>query len=176
MIVMTTKTDQNNIAYISIGSNLGDKLDNCRNGFAALGETDGIIVEDLSKYYQTEPMGYTDQPWFVNAAARILTSLAPLDLLKALKSLESEFGRINNVRFGPRTLDFDIIFYNDMVIEIPDLIIPHPRMYEREFVLRPICDLAPDLIHPVLKKSSRQLLADLAAENQKCIQMEPMIN
>lgn len=152
LIVMTTNTDQNNIAYISIGSNLGNKLENCQNGFAALGETDNIKVEDLSKYYQTEPMGYTDQPWFVNAAARILTSLNPIDLLKALKLLESKFGRIDNVRFGPRILDFDIIFYNDVVTEIPDLIIPHPRMHKREFVLRPICDLSPDLIHPVLKK------------------------
>ena len=91
--------------------------------------------------------------------------------------LESEFGRIDkSIRFGPRILDFDIIFYNDIVTEIPDLIIPHPRMHQREFVLRPICDLAPDLIHPVLKKSSRQLLDELAPERQKCIQLEPTVN
>ncbi len=167
------KTDQVNIAYISIGSNMGGKLENCLKGLAALGEIDRIAIEDWSEFYMTEPMEYTDQPWFVNSAARIRTTLGPFDLLKILKSLEAELGRIGSSRrFGPRVLDFDIIFYNDIVIETPGLVIPHPRMHHREFVLRPICDLAPDMVHPVLKKSSLQLLDEVAAEKQKCIRME----
>jgi len=166
-----------NTAYISIGSNMGEKLENCLKGLAALGEIDRIAIEDRSEFYLTEPMEYTEQPWFVNAAARINTTLDPFDLLKILKSLESELGRIDSsLRYGPRVLDFDIIFYNDIIIETPGLIIPHPRMHNREFVLRPICDLAPGMMHPVLKKSPRQLLDQLAAENQKCIRMESMVN
>ena len=175
--ITDNQSDQMNIAYISIGSNMGEKLENCRNGLAALDETEKIIIEDLSEFYMTEPMEYTDQPWFVNAAARINTTLDPFDLLKTLKSLEVELGRVaSSLRYGPRILDFDIIFYNDVILETPGLIIPHPRMHHREFVLRPICDLAPDLMHPALKKSSRQLLDELAAENQKCIRMEEMVH
>jgi len=169
--------DQINIAYISIGSNMGDKLENCRKGLAALDEIDRIVIEDRSEFYMTEPMEYTEQPWFVNAAVRISTNLGPFDLLKILKSLEAQFGRIDSsLRYGPRVLDFDIIFYNDIIIKTSGLIIPHQRMHHREFVLRPICDLAPDMIHPVLKKSSLQLLDEVAAENQKCIKMEAKVN
>lgn len=176
-LITDKQTDQMNIAYISIGSNMGEKMENCRKGLAALDEIDSIVIEDRSEFYMTEPMEYTDQPWFVNSAARISTTLDPFDLLKILKLLESKLGRIDSsLRYGPRVLDFDIVFYNDIVIETPGLIIPHPRMHHREFVLRPICDLAPDMIHPVLKKSSLQLLDEVAAENQKCIRMEAIIN
>ncbi|MDO9264220.1 MAG: 2-amino-4-hydroxy-6-hydroxymethyldihydropteridine diphosphokinase [Desulfosalsimonadaceae bacterium] len=173
---MKQYTDYRNIAYISTGSNMGDKLENCRNGLAALGQTDGIRIESISAFYLTEPMEYADQPWFVNAAVRIRTTLEPLDLLAALKNLEQRSGRVDSgIRFGPRTLDFDIIFYNDMVLDTPMLIVPHPRMHEREFVLRPICDLAPDLMHPVLKKTACQLLGILQPGGQQCIRMEETI-
>ncbi len=164
-----------NTAYISTGSNMGDKLGNCRQALAALSQIASVRVESVSRFYLTEPMEYSDQPWFVNAAAKIKTSLTPFELLEVLKSFEVEYGRVDNgVRFGPRPLDFDIIFFNDMIIETPHLIVPHPRMHNREFVLRPISDMAPGMIHPVFKKSIRELLEDLSPQSQQCIKMEEM--
>lgn len=165
-----------NIAYVSTGSNLGDKLENCRNGLAALDRTDGIRIESVSHFYLTEPMEYSDQPWFVNAAACIRTALAPFDLLSALKTLEQQAGRVaGGIRFGPRPLDFDIIFFNDMVLDSSLLVVPHPRVHEREFVLRPICDLDPNLVHPVLKKTAGELLAALSPDGSQCIRMKETI-
>jgi len=166
-----------NTAYISTGSNMGDKLENCRKALAALNRTDTVEIESISRFYFTEPMEYSGQPWFVNAAAKIRTSLTPADLLAVLKLFEVEYGRVDSgVRFGPRPLDFDIIFYNDLIIETPQLIVPHPRMHHREFVLRPISDLAPELIHPIFNKSIRELLDGLSMQNQQCIPMEEMAN
>lgn len=174
--MMKQHADYTNIAYLSTGSNMGDKLENCRSGLAALGQTDGIRIDSVSAFYLTEPMEYSDQPWFVNAAVRIRTSLSPLGLLAALKTLEQKSGRVDSgIRFGPRTLDFDIIFYNNIVLDAPMLIVPHPRLHEREFVLRPICDLVPDLMHPVLKKTTGQLLAALQSGGHQCIRMEETV-
>jgi 2-amino-4-hydroxy-6-hydroxymethyldihydropteridine diphosphokinase len=169
--------DKFHTVYISVGSNLGDRLENCRQGLAALNASGSVIVESISRYYFTEPMEYTDQPWFVNAAARIRTRLAPAELLTELKTLEAACGRKDTgVRFGPRPLDFDIVFFNDRVIDIPGLIVPHPRMHLREFVLRPLCDMSPDMMHPVLKKSIRELLDALKSSGQSCIPVEALAN
>jgi 2-amino-4-hydroxy-6-hydroxymethyldihydropteridine diphosphokinase len=165
-----------NTAYISTGSNMGEKHDNCLKALAALGRTDTVTVESISRFYLTEPMEYEDQPWFVNAAAKVRTSLGPADLLALLKSFEIKYGRKENgIRFGPRPLDFDIIFFNDLIIETEKLIVPHPRMHNREFVLRPINDLAPELIHPVFNKSISQLLDELSSQNQQCLLMEEAV-
>jgi len=173
----TITLDKFHTVYISVGSNLGDRLENCRQGMAALDALDSVHVEFISRYYFTEPMDYTDQPWFVNAAARIRTRLGPAELLAELKSLEAAYGRKDTgVRFGPRPLDFDIIFLDDRVIDIPDLIVPHLRMHLREFVLRPICDLAPEMVHPVLKKTIRELLYALKSSGQSCIPVEALAN
>jgi len=176
-IIMKVNTLPVNTAYISTGSNMGEKQDNCRRALAALNRTDTVTVESISRFYLTEPMEYSDQPWFVNAAAKIRTSLAPVDLLAVLKSFETKYGRADGgIRFGPRPLDFDIIFYNDLIIETEQLIVPHPRMQNREFVLRPISDLAPELIHPVYNKSIRQMLDELSIQNQQCILMKEVAN
>jgi 2-amino-4-hydroxy-6-hydroxymethyldihydropteridine diphosphokinase len=170
---MTIHTQLIHTAYISTGSNMGEKQDNCRNALFALNQTDTVTVESISRFYLTEPMEYLDQPWFVNAAAKIRTSLAPVDLLAMLKTFEIKFGREDSgIRFGSRPLDFDIIFFNDRIIDTEQLIVPHPRMHNREFVLRPINDLAPDLIHPVFNKSIRHLLDELSTQNQQCLLME----
>lgn len=143
--------------YIAIGSNLGDKLSNCKKGIELL-EKSGITILACSHFYKTEPVDYTDQDRFINAAVKAETGLAPLQLLKLLKSIEKEAGRVDTVRFGPRILDMDIIFYDDVITDDSGLIIPHPRMHKRRFVLAPICDIEPELVHPVLKQTMAALL------------------
>ena len=140
------------VAYISVGSNIGDSrviISDCR---AAL-ETDGAFHDvELSPLYETEPVGEIEQPPFLNGVFHCRTSLSPGRLLERLHKIEQRFGRTHEVRWGPRTLDLDIIFYGDLQISQHDLFIPHPRMAERGFVLKPLSDLAPDLIHPILGK------------------------
>jgi 7,8-dihydro-6-hydroxymethylpterin-pyrophosphokinase len=118
-------------------------------------------------------MELADQAWFINAAVQVSTRLAPLDLLSLLKTIESDMGRIaTNIRFGPRVLDFDIIFYNAEIIDTPQLIIPHPRMHCREFVLRPLGDLSPGLVHPVLNKNIAQLMHEIRDAGQQCVKIK----
>jgi 2-amino-4-hydroxy-6-hydroxymethyldihydropteridine diphosphokinase len=143
--------------YIAIGSNLGDKLSNCRKGIELL-EKSGITIVTCSHFYKTEPVDYADQDWFINAAVKAETDFAPLQLLKALKSIEKEVGRVETVRFGPRILDMDIIFYDDVIMDDSGLTIPHPRMHKRRFVLTPICDIDADIVHPALKQTMAELL------------------
>lgn len=154
--------------YVSVGSNLGDRLKNCRDGIAALISTGNVELEKESPFYQTEPVDYKDQDWFVNGAVRIFTDIDPLKLLKRLKMIETDTGRREKtIRFGPRILDLDIIFYDDRVIHSPELTIPHPRMHKRHFVLKPICDIDPHIVHPVLKESLVELLTRLDTKNQR---------
>jgi len=123
-------------AYICVGSNLGSKLENCRQGIAELSRGEASRLVDQSPVYQTEPVDYKDQDWFVNYVVKIETVLQPLVLLDRLKSIEDAAGRTrDSVRFGPRVLDLDIVFYDDMVMDHPRLVIPHPRMHESLFVI-----------------------------------------
>ena len=159
---------QTHTVLISAGSNIGDKSGNCKKGISALIRTESAVLLKESKLYKTEPVDYTDQDWFVNCAVKISTPLEPLELLTEIKRIESEAGRKKDaVRFGPRVLDLDIIFFDDRVIESDNLIIPHPRMHQRRFVLMPICDIDPNIVHPVFKKSIRTLLAELYDSGQK---------
>ncbi|MCU0597887.1 MAG: 2-amino-4-hydroxy-6-hydroxymethyldihydropteridine diphosphokinase [Desulfobacterales bacterium] len=161
-----------NTAYISFGSNMGDRITNCATGIRLLDGTADVNVERISEYYLTEPMDFADQDWFVNGAIKIGTLLDPLKLLSVLKSIEMKVGRKKSrVRFGPRVLDFDIIFYNNEFIDTPQLIVPHPRMHCREFVLRPMCDLAPGLIHPILHKNIKDLMQGLKDNRPQCIKI-----
>lgn len=154
-------------AYVSVGSNMGDRTDNCTRAIASLAGTDGIEVLCQSRFFHTEPVDYLQQDWFVNVMIKIKTTLDPAALLKTLKAVERKIGRKScGVRFGPRVLDMDIIFYEDMVLNELELTIPHPRMHKRHFVLRPFCDIDPEVIHPVLKKNVRQLRDALATDNQ----------
>ncbi len=146
-------------AYIAVGSNLGDKHQNCSQGIAALDRIQTITVTDRARFYKTAPVDYTDQDWFVNTAVRVATDLSPEGLLDRLKNIERDMGREKGgVRFGPRVLDLDIIFYDDLVLSTGILAIPHPRMHKRRFVLRPICDIDPTVMHPTLKSPVRDLL------------------
>lgn len=156
------------IAYISIGSNIGHPAENCSLGIAAIAATEGIELLAQSKLFLTEPVDYLEQPWFINAMVKIRTSLDPLSLLAALKNIEREAGRkAQAVKFGPRVLDLDILFYEDMVINSEILVLPHPRMHKRHFVLRPFCDIDPTVEHPVYKKNIQQLFDMLDERGQK---------
>jgi len=155
-------------AYLSVGSNIGDKAANCRRGIQALGAHPGVEVRCCSRLYRTAPVDYTDQDWFVNAAVRVATVLAPEALLDWLLEVERAAGRQRRgVRFGPRVLDLDIILFDDLVLGTERLTIPHPRMHNRRFVLQPICDMDPQLVHPVLKTPMDELLERLTDPHQE---------
>lgn len=147
-------------AYIGIGSNLGNRAENCVNAITLL-IADGVRVTSISSMIETEPWGIKEQPKFINMAIQIQTPLAPDDLLKLLKDIEVRSGRVPGPVWGPRIVDLDILFYEDLVMKTPELEIPHPGAGSRDFVLKPLAEIAPELIHPVLKKSVRELLHSL---------------
>lgn len=165
------KTDH--AVFISVGSNLGDKLDNCLRGIAALTESAQSSILGSSRFFRTSPVDYADQDWFVNAAVKIRTTMTPLALLDKLVSIQQQMGRkADAVRFGPRVLDLDILLYDDWIIRTPRLTIPHPRMHKRAFVLQPICDINPSIIHPVLGQTVADLLSHLDDKDQRVIPLE----
>lgn len=142
--------------YLALGTNLGDRPANLRAALAALEPR--VRIEAESRIYETPPWGFLDQPAFLNMALRAETDLSPADLLTFLKKLETDLGRAPTFRNGPRLIDIDILFYDDLVLDTPPLVIPHPRLHERDFVLVPLADIAPDFIHPLLHQSIRALL------------------
>ncbi|MEW6672330.1 MAG: 2-amino-4-hydroxy-6-hydroxymethyldihydropteridine diphosphokinase [Thermodesulfobacteriota bacterium] len=163
---------QRHVAFISVGSNIGDKLQNCRKGIAALTAGERAVLIGQSHFYRTEPVDYCDQDWFVNAVVKIETRNEPAALFRDLKSIEKDLGRKKEaVRFGPRILDLDILLYDRLVLESDMLIIPHPRMHQRRFVLQPMCDLDPCQEHPVLKSDMQTLLDALGESEQRIIQI-----
>ncbi|MBF0210714.1 MAG: 2-amino-4-hydroxy-6-hydroxymethyldihydropteridine diphosphokinase [Desulfamplus sp.] len=152
--------------FISIGSNMGDKYANCIRGIEHINQLHGTKVVDIAHFYKTSPVDYKEQEWFINSALKIETELEPDNLMVTLKNIEEKIGQYEkSVRFGPRIIDLDIIFYDDMLINRDNLTIPHPRMDKRCFVLKPLCDIAPNLIHPILGHSLKELLK--VVENDK---------
>ena len=152
-------------AYIGIGSNIGDKTANCKKAIELLKENPQIKVTKISDFYETEPVGYKKQEWFVNCAVEIETDLNPQELLLLCHMIESELGRERKIKYGPRTIDLDILLYNNDIIDTIGLKIPHPEMHKRRFVLEPLSDIAPDAVHPVLKKAIVELLNNLSEED-----------
>ena len=143
--------------YLGLGANVGNRLANLRLALARMQTF--ARVEAVSRLYETAPVGLKEQPPFLNAACRVTTGLEPAALLRFLKNLEAEIGRRpGGPLWGPRPIDLDILLYGERVVETDGLRIPHPRLAERAFVLAPLCDLAPELRHPVLGKTIRELL------------------
>jgi|SRR5579883_668428 len=140
--------------YLGLGSNVGDREGNLKSAIERL------PVVRVSPIYETEPVDYTDQPWFLNLVVEIETDLSPRDLLRFTAAIEQDLGRTRDIPKGPRTIDIDILFYGDVVVDEPDLQIPHPRIAERRFVLAPLADLAPDFRHPVTHRTVREMLAE----------------
>lgn len=144
--------------YLALGSNLGNRLANLKNAIANL--TPQMDVKKKSPVYETPPWGYADQPPFLNQCVMANTYLDPESLLGHLKRLETALGRETSFENGPRLIDIDILFYDDLILNTPPLVIPHPRLHTRGFVLVPLNDIAPDLVHPVLGKPVSELLLD----------------
>jgi 2-amino-4-hydroxy-6-hydroxymethyldihydropteridine diphosphokinase len=141
--------------YLSLGSNLGNRIKNLQNAISNLPPLVSIIIQ--SPVYKTAPWGYSDQPDFLNQCLKANTTLEPQDLLTYLKEIEVKMGRRETFRFGPRLIDIDILFYDDLILESSTLTIPHPRIGERAFIIIPLADIAPQLYHPVLQKTIQQL-------------------
>ncbi len=143
---------------LSIGSNLSHRIRRCREAVERLRRQDGITVVRCSSFYETSPWGRKDQPDFINAAVEVETELSPFELLGLLKDMETELGREEGERWGPRTIDLDIILWEDKTVDNRGLKIPHPEMHRRRFVLEPLGEIASGWVHPVLGKTVKELL------------------
>jgi 2-amino-4-hydroxy-6-hydroxymethyldihydropteridine diphosphokinase len=153
-------------ALIGLGTNLGRRLGNIRSAVAALSQAPGIELSGLSPLYETEPVGLTGQPKFLNAAALIGTTLGPQELLACLQGIEAGMGRKRGVKWGPRIIDLDILFYDQLVLHRPELEIPHPEAAKRAFVLVPVLDLCPEMVDPSSGKPLREILSGLDLQGQ----------
>ena len=155
-------------AFIGVGSNLNHPKERCAEAMKRVGNAEGVQVIGRSRWYATAPVGPVDQQDFVNGVLRAETRLDPADLLGTLKAIEADMGRRDGLRWGPRVIDLDLLLFGDRVSAGPNLTIPHPEIGERRFVLAPLCDLAPDGIHPISRKTFRQMLEDLG-EGQRVV-------
>lgn len=149
------------VVHLGIGSNLGDRQSNCIGAVRRLEEC-GLRILSQSSLVESEPWGVKDQPRFMNMAVEAETDLPPSELLELLKRVEKDMGREETFRWGPRVIDIDILFYDDDIIDIETLRVPHPFLHERGFVLAPLAEIAPDKVHPVLKKTVSEIFASSA--------------
>jgi 2-amino-4-hydroxy-6-hydroxymethyldihydropteridine diphosphokinase len=147
------------IVYLALGSNMGNRLANLKAAINNM--TPQMTVKKKSSVYETPPWGFKEQDAFLNQVIKVKTSLAPEPLLRHLKRLEAALGRVPNFQNGPRLIDIDILFFDGMIIDTPPLVVPHPRLHERAFVLAPLAEIAPEFIHPILQTSVESLLADV---------------
>ncbi len=152
-------------AYIGMGSNVGNKLLRCERALSEILKIDRHRLLAQSSFYKTKPLGYTAQDWFLNAVVKIETDFDARELLRSLKAVESRLGRRQSFRWGPRKIDLDLLFFDQEQIQSEALEIPHPRLHERQFVLVPLAEIDPHLMHPVLKKTVLELL-ELLKEDQ----------
>ena len=148
--------------YLSLGSNLGDRESNLRTAIEKLGQLGTVLA--VSSFYETEPVDFAAQPWFLNCAVALRTELMPKLFLSKMLAIEQQMGRRRNLPKGPRTIDIDLLLYGDVVVDTARLQVPHPRMAARRFVLAPLADLAPDLRHPVTRQPVHEMLQAAPAQ------------
>ena len=149
------------VAYLSLGSNIGQRENYLREAITRLGNAGKVV--SISSFFETEPVEFTDQPWFLNCAVSLETNQSPQQLMQTALQIERDMGRVRDQNKGPRTIDIDILLFGNIVIDSPELTIPHPAMHQRRFVLEPLAEIAPDIEHPVLKKTIRELHEELPA-------------
>jgi 2-amino-4-hydroxy-6-hydroxymethyldihydropteridine diphosphokinase len=150
----------NNIAYLSLGSNIGDREAHLRDAIARLDACGR--VQAVSSFYETEPVEFTEQAWFLNCSVALETKVTPEELITCLLRIEREMGRERIQKKGPRIIDIDILLFGELVVNAPDLTVPHPAMAARRFVLEPLAEIAPEVRHPVLKQTIQEMLDELA--------------
>ena len=153
-------------AFIGIGSNLGDPLQNCLDSIDRIGNIPGCSIIGLSDLYWTEPVGIEGQDWYINGVVSISAGISAQDLMKRLFAIEEDMGRIRKVRWEPRVIDLDVLLFGCDIIHEQDLIVPHPLMHARKFVMAPMVDLAPDLEHPAFGKTMTELLQAIPEDKQ----------
>jgi len=164
-----------NLVYLSLGSNVGDRETQLQDARAKLMTVGRVLAE--SSFYETEPVEFTQQPWFLNCALALETSETPQQLMAAILSIEEEMGRRRVQKKGPRAIDIDILLFDGAILDSPDLTIPHPAMQQRRFVLEPLAEIAPELFHPVLKKTIRELRNELPpGQTVRKLNPEPRIS
>lgn len=149
------------IAYLGLGTNIGDRFQNLRDALELLSEDDEINITNQSTIYETAPYGKTDQPDFLNMVIEVETSLSPTDLLDSGLSIEEKLGRVRKEVWGPRIIDIDMLIYEDLELNLDDLILPHKELHLREFVLEPFNEIAPKVVHPTFKKTINELYKKL---------------
>jgi 2-amino-4-hydroxy-6-hydroxymethyldihydropteridine diphosphokinase len=148
-------------AYLSLGSNIGNCENHLCDAIARLQALGRVVA--VSSLYETEPVEFADQPWFLNCVVSLETTETQARLLANLLAIEQEMGRVRTQKKGPRTIDIDVLLFGDTVVDSPELTIPHPAMHRRRFVLEPLAEIAPNVQHPIFKKTIRELLEDLPA-------------
>ncbi|MFH2011410.1 MAG: 2-amino-4-hydroxy-6-hydroxymethyldihydropteridine diphosphokinase [Pseudomonadota bacterium] len=158
-----------NIAYIGIGSNQGDKIKYCNDAIKEISKYKGNIILNRSSFYRTEPWGKENQDWFINCAIKLKTTLDASEFFKVLLNIEKKLKRVKRDKWGPRKIDLDILFFNDKVINTPEVNIPHPMIQARKFVLVPLNEICPEFIHPVLNKSIMELLKETTDDKEVII-------
>jgi 2-amino-4-hydroxy-6-hydroxymethyldihydropteridine diphosphokinase len=152
------------ISYIAIGSNIEDREDYLKKVVGELKKQSKVLI--CSSLYETEPVGYADQSWFLNGVVKVETHLTPSTLLEFVLAIEEMLNRVRTIQNGPRTVDLDILFYEDKIVQEENLQIPHPRLHERAFVLIPLKEIASDFMHPILKKDVSAMLEDLPKQEE----------
>ncbi len=159
------------MAYLGIGSNIGNKVFNCEQSIDRINQTPGFQVSACSSIFKTEPEGVSGQDWYANCVVKGDTTYSPQQLLKRLLAIEQEMRRVRETRWGPRIIDLDILFFDGEIIDSDSLTVPHPLLHKRRFVLEPLAQLAPDLLHPLLNRTVSHLLNNLPPHTKGAVQI-----